>query len=367
MTERQEKRAPLVWLVIVNFNSYGDTADCLRSLRAASWPALRVALVDNGSIDGSAERLRHEFPEVIHLHSEENLGFAGGCNLGIREAQASAADYVCLLNNDTIVEPGFLEPLVARAEVGQGRDGAMAIPNGYPTGQATGQPTRQPTGHPTGQAGGQPSGQAAGTQHVPAIIGGKILYDEPGEIIWFAGGRINPRTGLTTHRGQDLPDSQAFSEPMSVDYITGCLFLVPAKLFSELGLLDERLFMYGEELDFCLRARRAGYACFYEPASVIRHRVSRAMGGAYRPVYYYYLTRNLLEVYRAHLGAARCSVPMVKLYISLVIQQSYTMLRAHRTGALPYINAIWLGFAHFLERKFGRLASAPSTPGKTED
>jgi len=336
---RQENRAPLVWLVIVNFNSYGDTADCLRSLESASWPALRVAVVDNGSVDGSGERLRREFPEVTHLRSEDNLGFAAGCNLGIRVALASAADYICLLNNDTIVESDFLEPLVARAETGQRRDGETAISGGQPT----------------------------GTERIPVIIGGKILYDEPGAIIWFAGGRIDRRTGLTTHRGQDLPDSQAFSEPMSVDYITGCLFLAPARLFSELGLLDERLFMYGEELDFCLRARRAGYACFYEPASVIRHRVSRSMGGAYRPHYYYYLTRNLLEVYRTHLGAARFSAPMVKLYLSLVIHQSYIMLRAHRTGSLLYINAIWSGFADFLAGNFGRPRSLPAAPGKTGD
>ncbi len=313
-------KAASVWAVIVFYNSYADTADCLRSLGAASWPNLHVVLVDNGSSDGSGARLRQEFPELSFIRSGENLGFAGGCNLGIREALAAGADHICMLNNDTVVEPDFLEPLVARAEAGSRA----------------------------------------------AAVGGKILYDEPGNIIWFAGGEINRRTGVTTHRGQGLPDSDAFDHPLVVDYITGCLLLAPAGRFRELGLLDERLFMYGEELDFCLRARRAGYSCFYEPGSVIRHRVSRSMGGAYSPLYYYYWARNLLLVYSIHLGAGgggpeaskRFRLPAsrqgLQLFWCLVIHQSYVMLRAHRLRAWRFIAAIWLGFADFLSGRFGR-------------
>lgn len=308
MSGSTDSALPSVWLVIVVYNSYADTADCLRSLAAASWPELQTVLVDNGSTDGSGERLRGEFPDITHLLSEDNLGFAGGCNLGIREAMAAGADFVCLLNNDTIVEPGFIEPLVERAALEPGA----------------------------------------------GIIGGRILYDEPEDVIWFAGGLVDPGTGYTTHRGQDLPDGPEFMQPQQVDYVTGCLFFVRKELFRELGLLDERMFMYCEELDFCLRARRAGFSCFYEPESVIRHRVSRSMGGAYRPLYYYYQVRNLLEVYRIHMGASRLSMETLKLWYHLVFRQSQTMLRAHRFGAGPYIAAIWLGYADFLRGRFGR-------------
>ncbi len=297
---------PAVWLVIVLYNSYKDTADCLRSLRAATWPNLHIALIDNGSADGSGERLRAEFPDVRHIRSDVNLGFAGGCNLGIREALGNAADFICLLNNDTVVEPGFVEPLVARAV------------------------------------------------QSPGIIGGKIFYDEPGDIIWFAGGVIDRRTGFTSHRGQDRADAPEFDLATTADYITGCLLLAPAGLFREIGYLDERLFMYCEEVDFCLRAMRAGYPCLYEPAAVIRHRVSRSMGGAYRPLYYYYQTRNLLEVYRAQLGTARLSLPVARIVRHLVFGQSYTMVRAHRTGAGPYLAAIWIGLADYLRGRLGR-------------
>lgn len=301
---------PSVWLVVVFYNSYTDTADCLRSLKKTTWPALHIVLVDNGSTDGSGELLCQEFPEIVHLRSDENLGFAGGCNLGIRETLAADAGYICLLNNDTIVEPGFIEPLVARAAL-EPRAG---------------------------------------------IFGGRILYDEPdkaGDVIWFAGGHIDRHTGNTTHRGQDLPDTNVFRRAIPTDYVTGCLFFVRAELFRELGLLDERMFMYCEELDFCLRARRAGHGCYYEPESVIRHRVSRSMGGAYRPLFYYYQVRNLMEVYRKHLGAERLSMTTARLWYHLVFQQSQTMLRAHREGAGPYIAAIWLGFVDFMRGRFG--------------
>lgn len=302
-----------VWVVIVSWNSYQDTADCLGSLASASWSDLQVVLVDNGSTDGSGERLASGFPAVIHLRSQENLGFAAGSNLGIRAALDGGADFICLLNNDTVVDPGFIEPLVMRA----------------------------------------------GETSAAAIIGGKILYDEPEDIIWYAGGRIDRHRGFTSHRGQDAPDAPVFNEPAFTDYVTGCLFFTRASLYEELGLLDESYFMYCEEVDFCLRARRAGYRCFYEPGSVIRHRVSRAMGGAYRPVFYYFQTRNLLRAYGTHLtGVAgrrtRWSPSVVTLWRYLVADQSLTLMRAHRTAAAPYVAALWLGFLDYLTGRRGR-------------
>ncbi|MHB1389997.1 MAG: glycosyltransferase family 2 protein [Thermoleophilia bacterium] len=300
-----------VWVIIVSFNSFQDTADCLRSLAFASWPRLRVVLVDNGSTDGSGQKLAAAFPDVTHLRSPQNLGFAGGSNLGIRAALDAGADFICLLNNDTLVDPGFIEPLVERAS---------ATP-------------------------------AAG------IIGGRILYDEPGDIIWYAGGRIDPRSGFTSHRGQDEPDGPDFDAPDFTDYVTGCFFFTRASLYRELGLLDESYFMYCEEVDFCLRAGRAGYRCFYEPRAVIRHRVSRAMGGAYRPVFYYYQTRNLMRAYGTHLktgAGAGVGVPSVAaLFRHLVAGQSLTLMRAHRTAAAPYVAALWLGFLDYMMKRSG--------------
>ncbi|MHB0914836.1 MAG: glycosyltransferase family 2 protein [Thermoleophilia bacterium] len=300
-------RPASVWVVIVVYNSYADSRDCLASLAAATWPQLRVAVVDNGSSDGCGERLRGEFPALDHIRSDENLGFAGGCNVGIRAAVAGGADFICLLNNDTLVEPGFIEPLAARAV----------------------------------------------SEADAGVVGGKILYDGADRVIWFAGGEIDERRGFTRHRGQDEPDGGQYDEAGAVDYVTGCLFFVPASLFVTVGLFDERYFMYCEEVDFCLRVRRAGYRCFYEPAAVIRHRVSRSMGGAYRPLFYYYQTRNLLEVHRIAGGAGRGSLLTLRLWSHLVLGQGVTMLRAHRLRSLPYLAALWSGFFAYLSGRFG--------------
>jgi hypothetical protein len=299
---------PSVWVVIVLYESYDDTRDCLVSLAAATWPDLKVVVVDNGSGDGSGERLRLEFPDIMHMRSDENLGFAGGCNIGIKAALDAGAVYICLLNNDTIVDPGFIEPLVSRAE----------------------------------------------QQDEAGIFSGKIYYAQPDDIIWFAGGEIDRNRGFTSHRGQDQRDSGVLNAPGAVDYITGCLFFVRAELFERIGLLDERFFMYCEEVDFCLRAARDGSSCYYEPESVIRHRISRSMGGAYRPLFYYYQTRNLMEVYRVDDGAGRYSLSTLRYWRHLVLGQSLTMLRAQRRHALPYIGAIWAGFFDYMRGHFGR-------------
>lgn len=297
-----------VWVVIVVYNSYEDTRDCLHSLAAVTRPGLRVVVVDNGSSDGCGEKLRVEFPALSHIRSEENRGFAGGCNIGIRAAIDASADFICLLNNDTLVEPGFIEPLVARA----------------------------------------------GSEASAGVIGGKILYDGFDKVIWFAGGEIDERRGFTRHRGQDAPDVGQYDDFGATDYVTGCLFFVPVPVFEKVGLFDERYFMYCEELDFCLRVRRDGYRCLYEPAAVIRHRVSRSMGGAYRPLFYYYQTRNLLEVYRRAAGAGRFSPLTLRLWRHLVLGQGVTMLRAHRQRSFPYLLALWSGFFAYLTGRFGQ-------------
>ena len=104
----QLARSPRVSVTILNLNSFEVTLDCLRSLRQIDYPNYEVVLVDNGSTDGSADRLAAAAPEVRLLRSESNLGFAGGCNIGIRDAMARGTDYVLLLNNDTLVAPDFL-------------------------------------------------------------------------------------------------------------------------------------------------------------------------------------------------------------------------------------------------------------------
>ena len=105
---------PRIGIVLVHLNSYDDTSLCLRSLRGMTYPNAEIIVVDNGSKDKSGEVLRKEFPEVTHIRSEDNFGFSGGNNIGIDHALSHRCEHVLLLNNDTIVTPSFLEPLVER-------------------------------------------------------------------------------------------------------------------------------------------------------------------------------------------------------------------------------------------------------------
>ena len=101
-----------VYIVLLNFNSYEDTSDCLSSIRDCSYKNLSVIVIDNASKDDSLHRLREQFDECIFIESKNNLGFAGGCNLGLKYALENGCDYALLLNNDTVVKPDFVEHLI---------------------------------------------------------------------------------------------------------------------------------------------------------------------------------------------------------------------------------------------------------------
>lgn len=224
---------PLVYIVVLTWNGKQDTAECLQSLQRLSYPNARVLLVDNASTDGTVEAVRSHFPNVEILVNETNLRFAGGNNVGIKRALANNADYVLLLNNDTIVEPNFLTHLVRAAE---GDDSVgMTAP--------------------------------------------KIYYFHQSRLIWFAGGKIEWWKGWISHIGIREVDRGQYDSIREVDYLTGCCMLVKRKVIEQIGLLDECYFIYGEDADWCIRATRAGYKLLYVPSAVIWHKLSVSAGG----------------------------------------------------------------------------------------
>lgn len=222
-----------LYVVILNWNQPAATIECVRSLLADGFAAASILVVDNGSTDGSLARMAEALgPSVPILRSDSNLGFAGGCNLGIRRALGEGAAWVLLLNNDTIVQAGFR----------QGFESALAE-------------------HPHFR-----------------LWGPLILYQEPADVIWALGDRAVGGTLLTRHIAHRASASNALPPLVEVDYLTGCALMVHADVFDAVGLLDEFYFMYVEDADFCLRARRAGFrlAC-WTPARVT-HCVSLSTG-----------------------------------------------------------------------------------------
>ncbi|MBI4541433.1 MAG: glycosyltransferase family 2 protein [Gemmatimonadetes bacterium] len=247
---------PRVTAVVLNWCGEEDTAACLRSLLAADYPALSVLLVDNGSPDGSGERLRATFSEVEYHQTGCNLGYAGGVNRGIEWALSRGTEYVLALNNDTIVEASCVARLVEAAASGP-RVGGVAP---------------------------------------------KILYQEAPGRIWFGGGDLSRMRGLGRHRHENEPDRPLTDgPPEEITFMTGCCCLLPAEALRELGGFAEDFFAYVEDVDLSLRLTRAGYRLVYQPTARVRHRVP--LGAlAPTPLQIRLRDRNRRRLARRHYG-----------------------------------------------------------------
>lgn len=248
---------PLVYIVLLNYNGWKDTIDCVQSLKKVNYDNFETIIVDNFSMDDSLIHIRENCKEEIILESKTNLGFAGGNNIGIQYALDAKADYVLLLNNDTTVEPDFLDELVKAAEQDK-RIGA---------------------------------------------VGGKIYYYDNPDTIWYAGAKINTFTGKTRHIGVDERDNGQYDKMQETGYITGCLMLLKAEVIRKVGLMDDRYFLYYEETDWNVRIRQHGYKIVYAPKAVIYHKVSSSTKKInYVMKYYYY--RNVVYFINKNFNAS---------------------------------------------------------------
>jgi GT2 family glycosyltransferase len=230
--------------ILVNYRNPEDTVACIRSLAAAGLRGFRILLFDNSAADGGGESLRKALAEsgLPHRYADPggNIGYTAAVNLGIGEAMASGAGHVMLLNNDTVVEPGF-GPALAEA---LGR-------------------------------------------HPDAVLAGCVLEADTGEASWNIG-TLSPWTGQVRHIF-----AAEYSGP--VEFVSGCLAVVPVAAYRKVGLLDERYFMYCEDLDFCIRLKAAGIPIRYAPAMRLRHRTSSSTVRTGTPKEYYRI-RNQTHV-----------------------------------------------------------------------
>ncbi len=245
---------PKVVIVILNWNGKHLTVECLESLLKIDYSNYEILVVDNGSTDGSQEYFRGRYQRVGLLENEENLGFAEGSNVGIRRAVDCQADYILLLNNDTVTHERFLSELVRVAE----------------------------------------------SDSKIGFVGPKIyFYDCHGrrDIIWCAGGRINLWIGKGLNIGKREKDTGQYEEIKTVDWVPGTCLLARREVVQRIGLLDSTFFAYMEEIDWCVRGYRAGYTSMFAPKAKIWHRVT-ASGGTFR--YRYYLTRNQFWFMQKH-------------------------------------------------------------------
>jgi GT2 family glycosyltransferase len=236
--------------VVLSWNGRDDTLACLASLRSTS-----TICIDNASADGTAEAVRERFPEVEVVRTTRNLGYAGGNNAGIRRALERGADWVLLLNNDTVVD-GALEPALAAA--------AQARPDA-------------------------------------GVLACKVLAAEQPKRLMYAGGRFNPWLGYSGRlTGHGRRDDGRFDRLRDVDRATGEAMAVSRPAVERAGLLDETLFAYVEEVEWCLRIRAAGFAVVFVPEARVWHRGAASTGGATSTAKHYYAARNMLAVVERH-------------------------------------------------------------------
>jgi GT2 family glycosyltransferase len=251
-------------VVVLNWNGVEDTVALLRTLERCRLPAgwsASVMVVDNGSTDGSAARIAAEFPQVELLALPENLRFAGGNNRGLERALAAGADAVMLLNNDTEADPGLLERLLLALE-----------------------------------------------QHPEAGAAAPLIYfAAPSQRIWYAGGRCEPALGLAAHRGLRALDRGQYRSIERTGYLTGCCLIARREAWEKVGLLDERYYIYAEDADWSLRARRLGLTLLFVPTARLWHKVSAKAGQQSAWKIYQRLRANLTLFARNARGLARIS------------------------------------------------------------
>ena len=254
------------WAVVVlNWNGREDTLRCLASIP----PDVPVFVPDNGSTDGSVEAIRSAFPAARVIENGSNLGYSGGNNAGIRAALDEGAEWVVLLNNDAVLEEGALDAL-----------------------------------------------RAAAARHPRAgILAGKLVFDD-GRVQW-AGQRVALLTGYSGRpRGYGRPDGAKYEGEIEVDRAVGALMAVSRAAIERVGLLDDDLFAYVEDVDWSLRVRAAGFACVLVPSARAVHAVSASTGGSTSTTPLYYGARNTIVVAERHRPLGRAGTALRRASIA---------------------------------------------------
>lgn len=292
----------MIYIIILNTNKRDDTLDCLTSLQKNTYTDFHIILLDNNSTDGSKEAVRSAFPEVQIIELSENHGYAGNNNVGIQLALEQNADWILVLNEDTILAPDSLQNLI---DVGES----------------------DPT---------------------IGILGPMVYHWHEPDVIQSAGCFLGPNWS-SIHLGKDEVDKGQYTEPHPVEWISGCAILVRRQVVEQVGMIDPRLFIYWEETEWCMRAARAGWKIIHVPKAKIWHKgVKRNFQP--KPTFYYYETRNHFYLLRKHRAPIRVWFLVLfstfRTLVSWTIRPKWKAMHKNR-------DAMWLGFLDFLRKRWG--------------
>jgi GT2 family glycosyltransferase len=248
--------SPKISIIIVHLDNQLALVECLKSCQKILYPNYEIIIVKNGSKSQLSLTALQGFAERVSMiiNSTENVGYARGNNLGIRKALTYNANYILLLNDDTIVSPNFLDILVEEGEKSSNI----------------------------------------------GMLGPTIYYAGETNRIWFSGAYFNRQTCMILTPGSNQFDKGRNGKPFDSDYITGCAVLVKRQVIEKIGMLDKRFFLYWEDVDWGLRAKKAGFANWVIPNAHIWHKVSVSTGGMESPLRAYHKTRSHLAMAKLH-------------------------------------------------------------------
>lgn len=295
---RKLENNPKVYFIILNFNSYEETIKCIRNLQCISYKDYEIIIVDNASKDSSVERIKKEFPLLKLLVSSENLGYAYGNNMGIKYALEKGADYICILNNDVVVEEKFLEPLIdilkSDATIG--------------------------------------------------MVGPAICQYNARDTIQSMGAGINLLTGLAQAKHKNKAFSSMAGRDIEVDYLGGACFVVKREVIEKIGFIPENYFLFFEETEFCLKAKRKGFMLICTGKSRVYHKGSLTIS-KFKGLSYYFLCRNRVVFMRRNANTLERTIFYIYLFFEglgrmLIRKESFELFKYYLDGISTDINSI---------------------------
>ena len=224
---------PKIHILILNWNGQNCLTQCINSVKKIDYSNYVITVIDNNSTDASM--LNIQYSDINVISHTENYKYAKGYNKAIFSLENDNSDYYLLLNNDTVCDSNILSSFI------KGID-------------------------------------SYGSNH---IFGGKILYGNQKNMIWYAGGKFGFFNLFISHKGIRNIDGNKFSSNYETDYITGCCLFISKQNFVKLKGFDESFNMYGEDVDFCIRGKKLGMKCYYISGSKLWHSISASYGGHY--------------------------------------------------------------------------------------
>lgn len=287
---------PLVYAITLNWNQRDETLGCLESLSQLNYANLRLLLVDNASTDGTPTAVATACPQVEIIVNDKNLGFGTGFNVGLRHALAQGAQYILISNNDARLHPDALTHMLA---------------------------VHQPD---------------------VGMVAPKIYYASQPQRIWSIGGMRHPLTYEVTGDARGEIDAGQWHQVLERDYFVGCIVLFSARMLREVGLFDERFFLYYEDSDLSLRTRQAGYRLLLCPQAHGWHKVAVSSGGSDSPNERYWMARSSVIFFHTHMQGWRWGVVIPYRVASAIKTITRLMIRGKQESAAAYVRGLQHGW-----------------------